>query len=123
MTIPRDGGRAFAIEAIGVRLAENGKLVLFLIGLTGIGILSLFYLTRPYAVPGVEEQAEIVRFGAHGDYDGDHLLVVVRTQDGSLRTIGASPGDVRYCHPGGRIRLVRHGVALSVDGPACTVGN
>jgi hypothetical protein len=122
MKIPRDGGRAFAIDVVRFWLEENGKLLLFLIGLAGVGILGLQFLTGPYAVPGVEEQAEVVRFGAHGDYDGDHLLVVVRTQDGSVRTLGASPGDIFYCHPGSRIRLIRHGTVLTIEGPACVAG-
>jgi hypothetical protein len=122
MKIPHDGGRAFAIDVARFWLEENGKVLLLLFGLTVIVIVGLAFLTRQYTVPGVEEQAEVVRFGAHGDYDGDHLLVVVRTQDGSVRTVGASPGDIFYCHPGSRIRLIRHGTALTVEGPACTAG-
>jgi hypothetical protein len=123
MKIPRDGGQAFAIQVVRFWLAENGKLLLFLVGLTGITILGLLWLSRQYAVPGVYEEAEVVRFGGVAGEEGDRLLIVVRIRDGSLRTLRANPQDVVHCHVESRIRLVRHGAAFAVSGAACISGH
>jgi hypothetical protein len=119
MKIQRDGRRTFMIEVVRFWLGENGKLLILLVSLTTIAILCLVWLSRQYAAPGVYEEAELVRFGGRSFYDGDHLLVVVRTQDGRVWTLRANAPDVLYCHAGSRIRLVRHGTGLTLAEPSC----
>ncbi|MBV9881596.1 MAG: hypothetical protein JO276_01150 [Sphingomonadaceae bacterium] len=126
MKIPQDGNRAFAIDVARFWLAENGKLLFLLLGLAVASLLGLRFLSRQYADPGVYVEAEVVRFGAvvsTGGASWPVVPVVVRMDDNSLRTLRADVQDVVRCHAGDRIRLVRHGAAYAVSGPACAQGN
>jgi hypothetical protein len=103
-------------------LGDNRWMLICLLGLTTLLVGAALYVTRQYALPGEYEDAEVLRFGGIGSRVRDHLIVVVRMRNGEIWTLQTNLQDVLYCHAGSRIRLVRHGTLVIVDGPACMRG-
>ena len=100
-------------------LRGNGAALTLALAILGLVIGISWWFMRQASLPQAREEGVIVRFGVHEDYDGSHLVVVVRTGNGQLDEIPVSLGEVRNCRAGGRIRLVRQGAILNVSSSAC----
>src|SRR5688572_2116375 len=66
------------------------------------------------------EEATVVRFGHYVDTKWrPSPVVVVRTRDGAVRQLAASPHRLSHCRSGGPILLVRRGAGLFVHSRGC----
>jgi hypothetical protein len=84
----------------------------------GFGALALivgaaYWQSYAQTLPVTVERGTVLRFGGSAFDDGDHLLVVVRTADGSVLNLPASLARLRGCRAGGTIMLLRRGGRIS----------
>ena len=118
---PRGRRLAFRDEA-GLWIRQYGGAILTAAVLCALlaGLLHLAVRHRPStgATPAPED-AEILRFGLWESKWIHQPVVIVRTRDGAVRQLIATPPILRHCRKGSRIRLVRTGATLRVDSKGC----
>lgn len=118
LTTPRQLSKApyaARVSYIWLRLRDELATVL-VIG----GILALFIVVSAYSHAGFAEAeiGEVLRFGSYANDLGNQPTVIVRTNDGRQIELKASPGSLRHCQVGDRVRLVRMR-SLRVDPRGC----
>jgi hypothetical protein len=111
--------RQYIADWLRVVIAEFWKVALLLAGFGAVAIGVGLWLYRDIGRPVTTEDAEIVRFGSYGNYDGDHPVVLVRLGDGRTRQLSASGATLINCRIGGRIRLLRGPSSLRVSPRGC----
>jgi hypothetical protein len=79
----------------------------------------LVWLWSRTAGPERAEQATIVRFGYYDGRWRPRVVVYVRTRDGAIRQLVATPRKLRHCRTGDPIALIRRGAGLFVHSRGC----
>ena len=100
-------------------LGREWKAVLLLVGLSGLVLGLAWYLVGQVQRPSQAEAGVIMRFGTTADYDGDHPIVTVRTDDGRLHQLSVGRGPLLGCRRGDRIALLRRGTLVTVAAAGC----
>ena len=109
-------------ERLRYALSEKHRValvILYFVLIAGSTIAVKSCYRRQYALPATWEHGVILRFGAMQSPEGDHILVVVRAENGIIATLAADTTALLQCHVGSRIWLVRHGGLLEVGAHAC----
>lgn len=109
-----------ALSSLSWWLRDSWKAILLVLGLAAFAIAAGLWMTRNARMPAIEEQAEVVRFGAYHTEEGARPLVLVRMNDGRIVQLGVSRSQTRNCRVGSRIQLVRRGDTLNVHSSGCS---
>jgi hypothetical protein len=106
---------------LGFLLRENTSVVVLIFGLVATFFVAQAWMTGQASGARAEESGEVVRFGAYDNYASGGLMVFVsvRTAEGRLLGLIASPDSLADCRIGSRIRLVRRGAILAVAPRGC----
>jgi hypothetical protein len=90
---------------------------LFAVGAITAVIMAVGYFR--YWGPVTVETGEVIRFGSYASDLGNLPIAIVRTGDGRITELRATPILLRYCSRGSRIRLIRRKFSLSIDPRGC----
>jgi hypothetical protein len=110
------------IEEAGLRLRDYWGAILAAAGLCLLlaGLLFLAVRAGPGSGrAGAAEEALVLRFGHYDSRWRRRPVAIVRTRDGAVRQLLASPQALRHCRKGSRIRIVRRGAGVFVHSEGC----
>ena len=90
-------------------LKQNWALIALGLGALALIVGAASWQSYTQSLPVTVERGTVLRFGGSASDEGDYLLVVVRTADGSIHQQQARLGRLRGCRAGGPIMLLRRG--------------
>ncbi len=107
------------LETLSYWARDYWKVILLALGVAGVAIAAGLWMVRNYEMPAIDEQGEVVRFGAYSSDEGPLPAVVVRMRDGRTLQLKIHRSMTHHCRAGSTIRLVRRGDTLTVHPQGC----
>lgn len=101
-------------------IRDHIMVILLVLGLAAAVIGAGLWTTRNAGSPAIEEEGQVVRFGAFHTDEGARPLVLVRISNGRTVQLEASRSQTRNCRAGSSIRLLRRGDFLQVHPYGCS---
>ena len=119
MTKRLQGRAGEALEGLSYWLRDNWKVVLLLLGMAGLFVAVGLWTNWLRSQPRIEEEAEVIRFGAYSREKGPIPVVLARLKDGRIVQLEVHRGRTHVCRAGSTIQVVRRGPAVFVGPRGC----